>query len=81
MKIYRRTSAQKPEGMGHFYDFGVYETVSLKRSLNTSKYCFRLRIGFIWVRIWSNGEPCKHSHDPAGYIKGREFLEQLPSQA
>jgi hypothetical protein len=38
------------------------------------KYGGNLHTTFIGLRIWANGERCKHSIEPSGSVKFEEFL-------
>jgi hypothetical protein len=37
----------------------------------------RVWIGFMWLKIGTDGGSCEHGNKPSGSIKGGEFFEQL----
>jgi hypothetical protein len=39
------------------------------------KYGGNVRTGFIWLRKADSGGLFEHGNEPAGFIKGREFLD------
>jgi hypothetical protein len=41
------------------------------------KQAGKVWIGFIWLRIGTNGGCCENGNEPSGSIKGGEFLDYL----
>jgi hypothetical protein len=64
-------SLENRKGTDHLEDLGVDGRI-LNRILK--KQCGKVRVGFIWLRIGTDGGSCEHGNEASSTTKGKEFI-------